>query len=407
MSLTLHALVNHAAWTELLRLFGNPSSAAAEGGTVAVATRDERGKDLLVRLGFPEDRIPRRTIDANAFWTQICTEVEAGKVAGADLERLLELAADFYPGNPAFSAWRVHGSKPGERTGASIQVESPATPEIVLRLARQLARDLGIKGSLEAVPRSGKRISINLMQPMSAEAPQLAEALSNTLRSQGVPVRIQCHPFRDYLITQIFTEGPHGQRYTLEDVPGSTQVSDIGQAVVSQYTPEMMPRDPEGQPRPVTVDKIEGGKAERLDPSQTVHEAGLSDGGPILVGSQAIPKDLWSTQSGRSAWLAERALRGLEGLLGAKFAACGFAAEVWRVFSSLSDVQRLLQLAGIEQAPLFARGFYTGIVNHRSIGASFRLGVAQVRIESLPDSDDFKLHARDGVDVEQLVLYPP
>lgn len=278
MATTFDQLRNRGAWTELVRLFGNPSA----GRNTAA---DARGTELLRQFGLAPEHIVAAP-DPSSFWTQVCTDIAAGLVRDGDLDGLLRLAADVYPGNEAFSAWRAVGSKPGEREGASIQIAGHPAPEAVLALAQRLARNLGIHEALSLVHSHEGNVSINLTQTRSAQAERLARALSDELRSQGVRVRTELHPFRDYLVTQIHAEGPDGQRFKLEDVPGSTRVRDIGQSVVSQYSPEMMPHDREGQPRPVTVDKIEGGKAERLEPDKTVHESGLQDGATVQVAPQ-------------------------------------------------------------------------------------------------------------------------
>lgn len=84
--------------------------------------------------------------------------------------------------------------------------------------------------------------------------------------------------------------------------------------------------------------------------------------------------------------------------------ACYTAGAAQALTAAVEVVTGCTDAIGDQAAIEFARGFYTGIANHRSLGASFRLGRAQIKVESLPDAHILDLRAREGINPDEQVL---
>ncbi len=276
MATTIEELRRLDAWRELTRLFGNPTSGQ---GT----TNDANGQELLSQFGFPSSRLPNFP-DPRAFWGSVCQTISDGAFHDRTLDDLLRFAADVFPGNPAFARWRADASKPGERVGMSILVQGHPNLRDLLQLMQTLCTELGFTGQQQIVHSEGN-VSINFDES-AANGGRLARALAERLKQLGVPAHVELHPFRDYLFTNLHGEGPDGRRYVLEDVPASTPVSHVAQAVMSNYTPEIaLGADGKGQQTTVDI-RDEAGNVRRVDSGKTLHESGVQEGQTLEVAPQ-------------------------------------------------------------------------------------------------------------------------
>jgi hypothetical protein len=88
---------------------------------------------------------------------------------------------------------------------------------------------------------------------------------------------------RDYLLRQLYVEGPDGRRFRITDAPAQQTVGNVAADVVEQYGADFP-----GTVRPAVVDHVSpDGQGRRLDPSATLDEAGVQDGDRMRVGFQA------------------------------------------------------------------------------------------------------------------------
>jgi hypothetical protein len=269
MALRLEDLFRDPAWQALNRAFDTSGQA----------------RRLLLRFGFPTSEIPAWDT-ADNFWTTVCTRIENG-ITVRTLGDLLQDAAALYPGNPAFQRWALEGVKPGDRKGVSVLIAGVSDGAALLQTAQGIAQREGLPATVRIGFQTEDSVSLDLPGWTFPDAHRLAAAMQAEMRRQGNEVMVEPVRFSDYLLRRLHAEGPDGKRFELEDIPASTPVSAAGSAVMGQYDQGVLPRDKEGKPRPVTVDKInEAGQAERLDPSRSLHESGVQDGDTLQAAPQ-------------------------------------------------------------------------------------------------------------------------
>ncbi|EIV94373.1 effector-associated domain EAD1-containing protein [Frankia sp. QA3] len=89
---------------------------------------------------------------------------------------------------------------------------------------------------------------------------------------------------RDYLLSAVYVTGPDGRRFRLTDAPAQQTVGNVaGTVIEQQYGGASADRR-----RPTVIDRDEGnGQVRRLDPEQTLHDAGVQDGGHLRVAFEA------------------------------------------------------------------------------------------------------------------------
>jgi hypothetical protein len=112
------------------------------------------------------------------------------------------------------------------------------------------------------------------------------------------PVRRECGPnaelsyeeseFRPYLYRRLVVIGPDGTPYDLHLVPATTAAEDIAAAIIQQNPGAMT--DTRGRRVRTTVDHIrsDGTDPHRLEPRETLHDAGVRDEDQLQVGTEAI-----------------------------------------------------------------------------------------------------------------------
>ena len=183
---------------------------------------------LLERIGYP--RTPRPEFpangDAQAFWTQICTNIENGVMpAGPDLQPLVAAAARMYPGNPSFQpAAALAAAPPEERAGNEDRQRRPSvrgTPsstnentfvyllvrgwpevETLLDRARHLAMTQGRASESVALEiANDEGVLLSLANWTTEQAVPLARELRVVAQHGGqvVSASVTTNAFQDYL----------------------------------------------------------------------------------------------------------------------------------------------------------------------------------------------------------------
>jgi hypothetical protein len=83
-----------------------------------------------------------------------------------------------------------------------------------------------------------------------------------------------------YLLSNLIVEGPEGRSFRFTDTPAATTVSDLAADTIAEYPVERI-----GPARPTVTDRVgPSGQAERLDPDETLHGAGVRDSDRLRVG---------------------------------------------------------------------------------------------------------------------------
>lgn len=250
---------------------------------------------LFSKANIDISKFPEFGKSKNADWWQnVCTELGNG-VAGDDgVDRLIKEAADDYPGNEKFKLLRSEKSKPDNRNnnGGNISINLPDTyqPDDVIKILDKVQSIALTTGSAIAInigfPGS-THLSVTIQNFKSQEeVNQLATKIEQELTKEKYPCNVQIEPynFRDYYSDPLTAEGPDGQRFALDQIRASTRVKDVARGVMNIYGDNVFPSRGD-QKNQAVVDMIsnKGQSSKRLDPTDTLHDAGVRPGDTLRV----------------------------------------------------------------------------------------------------------------------------
>lgn len=273
---------------------------------IAEAFSDEAGAGSVLNLiGFPRAQRPNFAAHTpNQYWALIGQQLRLGVVHNPN-RRLIEAALRVYAYNPVFRGLAMRygliatdgqpasppaatpaaseaTSAPAETAPESSSATEPATCHVIVRAsseddraeATKVLQQLGLDP--EDVWATAHAVSFRVN---TAEVGALRRLLDRT----DIGWTVVPPTARDYLIGELFVDGPDGRRFRLVDAPAQQTVGNVAQEVVSQYGTSFADRA-----RPTVVDHVElDGKGRRLDPEQTLHDAGVSERSYLRVGFQA------------------------------------------------------------------------------------------------------------------------
>jgi len=248
---------------------------------------------LLAKSGVKKAFFPPfGTPNLDGWWREVCKKLELGMGGESSLENLLKSAADIYPGNKKFQGFRETTSLPENRNnrGGNITLKFPelSTEESikVLDKVKEMAMETGGDINISFGRHGSSLFSLSITGVESQEEIEnLTRRIERELAEEGYKGSVQVEPyhFRDYYSDPITAEGPDGQRYSLDRMPASTRVKDIARGVMHQYSDDVWPSQ-QGQKTQAIVDQVtEGGQSKRLDPRDTLHDAGVRPGDTLRV----------------------------------------------------------------------------------------------------------------------------
>ncbi|QXJ20203.1 hypothetical protein AGRA3207_000875 [Actinomadura graeca] len=278
----------------------------------STASRADR---ILDTIDFPARLRPSFTGSPEQAWNDIFREIVNG-VVHAGFRRLLENSLRVYGSNAAFlalserylqppaapepepaaaprpgapaahpAANEVAGSTAGSTAGAVPGATSPPGPpacHVIFRAdtedERAALREWLERADLAPVEvwSTPSSLSFRVSSGDPGEIRRLLDrtAFGWTVVPPGAP---------DYLLRQIYVDGPDGRRFRIVDAPAQQTVGNIAAEVVGAYGPNFP-----GAKRPTVVDRVDSdGSGRRVDPERTLHDAGVRDGDRLRVGFQA------------------------------------------------------------------------------------------------------------------------
>ncbi|WUI02585.1 effector-associated domain EAD1-containing protein [Spirillospora sp. NBC_00431] len=272
--------------------------------TYSTATRADR---ILDAIDFPARLRPPFTTSPEQAWNDIFREIVNG-VVQAGFRRLLENALRVYGHNQTFldlSDRYLHrpagppaaAPAPEAATAATATATATATPaaqepvpepepaptcHVIFRAdtedERATVRDWLERAGLRPVEVWSTPSSLSF-QVASDDPGEIRRLLDRTdfgwtVVPPGAP---------DYLLRQIYVEGPDGRRFRIVDAPAQQTVGNVAAEVVDAYGPNFP-----GAKRPTVVDHVDAdGSGRRVDPERTLHDEGVRDGDRLRVGFQA------------------------------------------------------------------------------------------------------------------------
>jgi hypothetical protein len=286
MPLTYQQVINEGILDALATVYRDPTNASV----------------LLTSIGFPEARQPTFPVDGEAsmtFWSRVCQLIANGVLVGG-FEVLVATAARNYPGHPVLGRFRPpepgappqvaeNAAQPPQPSDVSIIVTGWADVQRLLDRARLVATELRIPPesvNLGFANMEGVLLTLANWQP--EQALHLADRLRVPQNGHTVQTTVATSQFRDYLISQLFVEGPDQARFEINDIRASTPVRDVAQGVIAtQYDPKVF-QGTGGNRRQVVVDRVnDNGSTERLDPNQSLHDQNIRDGETLHVSPEA------------------------------------------------------------------------------------------------------------------------
>lgn len=272
---------------EVARIFGHQPDAEA----------------LLEEIQYPRGRLPNWPTYANPtrYWTHVFTTLEDGVLEQGGPDRLATAAHTQYPGNAVFRAAAEEEQAPlaaptvtvteqADRVGPQRIEEWPTlilagTDQYVafLRLVRETV------GPAELLYTTGEQAAV-LVRGIDADGADPAQVVARLQRAVDqlelpddaqATVRFERYAYRPHLIEQLTLIGPDQQIFYVDNIPNTTPVRDIPQALFGMYREETR-TDRYGRGRRAVVDRVRpaqtrGGEAQRdrLAPDRTLEEAGV------------------------------------------------------------------------------------------------------------------------------------
>jgi hypothetical protein len=115
-----------------------------------------------------------------------------------------------------------------------------------------------------------------------------ADALGAALAGQHPDYRtaVSTTPFQDYILLQLFVEGPDQQRYEINSVRASTPIRDVIQGVANKFCKGTASAMQSG--RTVAVDlQSQDGKTRRVNANSSLHEEKVQDGDTLEMHPEA------------------------------------------------------------------------------------------------------------------------
>lgn len=278
MPVTLAQMEKEGILAELVACFDDGTSA----GTLLSKAGIEGGS-------FP----PFGTPDIEGWWRSVSMKLEHGMGGRNRLERLLSSAADIYPGNQKFEPYRQDSSSPDKRNnnGGNITLRLPDTypPEDVIRILdklKEIALETGHNVEVNLGWSGSSSFSLSIPGIKSKEETErIAGRIEQALAEENIRAEVWIEPyhFRDYYSDPLTAEGPDGRRFAMDQIRASTPVGDVARGVMHHYSDDVWPVR-KGQKTQAVVDQVTAdGTSNRLDPRQTLHDAGVRPGDTLRV----------------------------------------------------------------------------------------------------------------------------
>lgn len=271
-----------------------PQGAAQQShiGALAAAYPNQTAAQMvLLSIGFPVPLTPPWTTPQQ-FWLAVCTAISVGAAPGA-FEPLLRRAAQDYPGSENFSPYAAPTptvpAVPAPTTPPAGGPGQPALPQHHYLLVQGAPDVEALLNQVRGLAALQNRPP-DTVQPAFANREgvffrmdgwqfEQAVALGNALREQHQEylISVSRSDFPDYMLHQLFVEGPDEQRYEINSIRASTPIRDVVQGVAGTFYKGAAKAMQSG--RMVAVDlQPKDGKTRRVNGNSTLHEEKVQDG---------------------------------------------------------------------------------------------------------------------------------
>jgi len=269
-----------------------------------VFDEEENTRVLLENINFPAEHIPNYQGKTSiSFWREICREIDKGRTSGG-FEALVQNASKQYPYNELFdtrktqfsSADRINKEKESfpkinKQTGINLIISGyqPNISELFYKI-KSFSRLCEIPGPVELSFATSTTLTLFLTNSTNQQALCLREMIINEYNQDNPPkVILGDFGFRDYLFDQLFIEGPDQGRFLFRNIPASTRLLKIVEALISQYNDDFWPQEENASPRAAVADKIQNdNSSDRLDSEKNLHDNKVRDGDTIQISPESV-----------------------------------------------------------------------------------------------------------------------
>jgi ubiquitin-protein ligase len=262
----------------------NRDEQAALLGVVADMYGDaDAARNLLQAIGFPRGQIPPVGNTApRDWWQNIFNQLQGGVVAQPPFLRLLQAVIQTYQHNRTLRPIAIaHGilvpdapdtDQPADDATVRVIVRTSSTQE--RENVTRVLREVGLDPAEAWSTPNASSYRVNSTDPQVVWERLGPTGLGWIVVPPGEP---------DYLLHRLIVQGPDGRQFRVTDAPAQQRVGDLAASVVEQY-PEQFTEGP----RPTVVDHVgTNGQGQRLDPDESLHDAGIQDGDSMRVGFEA------------------------------------------------------------------------------------------------------------------------
>ena len=244
---------------------------------------------LIEDVWYDRLRRPASTGEPETVWRTVLTQLAAGAVPNG-LRVLLQHTLDRYPVNRTFAGIaRTHAPDllRGDEAGSPEQAETPdataaagpsgchlfvqAENEDERRKIFELLTSLRFNPAEDYSTNHVTRYTLSATDPVPVRRALDGSDLNWTVVPPGAP---------DYLLSQLFVQGPDGRNFRFTDIPAVTTVQELAQDTLDHY--------PDNDASRITVtDQVQpNGQGVRVPPDSTLHDVGARDGDQFRVGYQ-------------------------------------------------------------------------------------------------------------------------
>jgi CHAT domain len=266
---------------------------------------------LLQAIRFPRERRPNFEQDMALAWNDVFSDLENGVLPPTPYRTILLAALRVFADQRllrplAVRYGLVEASQPQVvpellpetpgRPGAAPAEAPPATCHVIIRAgteeerqhAEQRLRELRLEP--REVWSTGTAISYRIS---SDDRSAVRRALAGTDLGWTVVAVGEL----DYLLQNVYVEGPDLRRFRVRDAPAQQTISNLATEILTDQYPR-----PGDATVPITVDHVsDSGETQRVDADSTLHDTGVRDGDTLRVGYQTnagaglSEQDLWET----------------------------------------------------------------------------------------------------------------
>jgi hypothetical protein len=288
-------------------------------GIASAFDRPADAERLLQAIRFPRERRPNFEQGMAQAWNDVFADLESGVLPPAPYRTILRAALRVFAGQRLLQPLAVQyglveagppqvvpeplPETPG-RPGVVPAQAPPATCHVIIRAgteeeqqyAEQRLRSLGLQP--QAVWSTGTAISYRISSDdhSAVRRTLVGTDLGWTVVAAGEP---------DYLLQELFVEGPDQRRFRVRDAPAQQTISNLGTEILN----DQYPRSGDATV-PITVDHVdESGKTQRVDAESTLHDAGVRDGDTLRVGYQTNAGSVHPDEHENALYRARNQLR--------------------------------------------------------------------------------------------------